>query len=1205
MFALGGQAPRESDFFLDTSRINFKPLKAMWETLRSLPVCRTCAVGLVLWLSAGVVLFGAEDFRQTSLPWQQVEADFGVVLGLEREVFEPMDGGGRFVVALQCGKSGGKPEDYEVAWSIRSAKGASVAEGTGSLAAGMLGVDFPIRALEAGDYEVTASVRRRGKEVALERQPFSARPDSAPAGVKSGRVPLIFPDGVPRTTGGFPLHLGVPFPRGVLTDSSKVRVVDGRGREIPAQFQTLGYWGAHPASGIRWLGVDIQAPQLPSWWPDRRETPYFLEYGKREAKATPRAPLKVEQDAEGIHVQTGPLEFLVRAGGFNLLDNVRLNGVPVLDQKGGGGAYLLDQEGTLYRAANDRNAVLTIEESGPLRVVIRAEGWYVKDGTAGTARSFRLPTEALCRFVTRIEAHAGLPWVRVLHTWINTSDSYSVFFRDLGFSLLRSGNAVAVFGVDGGDPNEVPVEPGGVHLVQHLPDAFEISREDGQVLARGVRSNGLAQAVTENGEVLSLGLRETWERFPKEFEVLPGEMRLHVWPVHGKDHPEIDPYAKDRYHQLWFAHQGRMLDLRFPWETLFTVLQLTDNPSRGIYKPGGTAMGGVQSSAMGIAITSDFLLGFGHASTLEAEREDIRTFLRRPVASVAPEWISQSGALGPLHPYDPENFPQFEAAAEGAMFGLWDLQEETGEFGMFLYRGWHHGQRRGEGFWWPYRLYSAGHHYDPFLPWLYFARSGHPKYARIGMAGMRHLTDLGVTHHADPDYEFREFYSEQPKLVGSTGHTNGFVLWGGDHAILSHQTSYGAMMLAWYLTGDPRFRDTVMEWKTTLLEDRLNPGWAKAARMNWGKNVPEVNRDNNQALGEMLDLYQLTGDARLLALMQPCMKSMEQNMYSWSRELQSALAFRRTPKFRNQLIEAVKARQDDPSSNRHHVFPDASFDYGRFALAAWADPGAGFEKSALWRALRANLSAFGKDAWTMDRTTPNAFAVSDHFLHLPLLMKVAKPLLQPGWKQKILPGQKLPIASELGGTKPTLVVVRKETDRDFDLNFQGKITSSTAHVIVTAPDGRIIKNVPIPPGDHFTLTLPKDGLTGDYVIAAMLQAEKDSVRLPISNLEHEVYVTSYWIQPNPQCFFIGAPNGANASVEISAGKNAFTIERRDDFALLGERATVDFETEFHCPLPPEGAWLITSSGRYFSTPKTAPLVLALHPDKFFLPAHLP
>lgn len=1150
----------------------------------------------------------AAEFKQSQVFWEQVDPAFGMVLGVERDVYSLDDKAGRFVLAVQCGK-GKKTDTLEGRWRVECA-GREIANGAGSLADGMLVVDHDLVGLEAGDYEIFGEVWGQNRKLAEQRRSFQLVAGQSPAPAREGRVPLIVPAGVPATALGYPMSFGVPFPKGVLSDLSQLRVVNERGEEIPAQFEVRSQWGRVPEAGVRWLGVDIRMPKTAAWWPERQQTPLYLEYGHptatSPAKSKPESPkpkVRAVQEAEGIRVDTGVLSFLVRGEGYNLLDEVRLHGKPVLTQAGKGGAYLIDQEGAVYRTANDRKPKLTIEENGPLRSVVRVEGWYVKDGTSGEARNFRLPTEALCRFITRIESYAGLPWVRVLHQWINTSDSYHVAFQDVGFSLERPENRMAAFGVSDGSPEEVDVWKSGAYLVQHLADHFDLCRADGILITQGAKSDGSVQVTSPASGLLSIAHRETWQRFPKEIEVLPHEVRLHIWPKHGRAHPEIDPYARNTYHQLWFAHQGKQLDLRFPWETLFTVMRFADNPSMGIYQPASSAVGGVHSSAMGIALTSDFMIRFGENEEKEAGRQDIAAFNAQPTMLAHPDWLNRSGALGHVHPYDPERFKALEQGAEDTLLGMWELQDRSGEYGMFLYRGWHHNKHMGQGFWEPYRLYTAGHHYEPYLPWLYFARSGDPRYAEMGMATMRHFTDLGIIHHADPAYEHEEFHFRQKRLVGSTRHSNGFVLWGGDHAILAHLTSYGAIITAYYLTGDLRLREVVVdEWQKTLLTDRLNPQWTLAAR----HTKPKGGRDTNHPLGEMLDLYQLTYDPRLLALIQPCMETMEKNMTRWSKELPTVLDFRRTPRLKEQLIETVDAHWRDAQSNLYNAIAPIALPQ-RYALAAWMKPGKGYAKGVFAGGFEQTLTKLGKGFRKWDEPSPPAWQISDHTLDLPLAMSA---VAETEAMKSNEPGglfEQLPYAAERGAKVNTRIIVKEETDGPIILTFAGKIQSSNPRVRVFNQQGALLADETLPKGDTATITIPADGAVGEYAIQACFQSGEDVIQLPISSLKHEVYISEYWISLARNSFFIGAPNREDGTVEFAPGKSAFLLKNADG-EIVGGREVADYDPAkpTRIPFPEGGLWFHSiRGGRYFSTAKGYPVIFSLSPEHFFKPEVIP
>lgn len=612
-------------------------------------------------------------------------------------------------------------------------------------------------------------------------------------------------------------------------------------------------------------------------------------------------------------------------------------------------------------------------------------------------------------------------------------------------------------------------------------------------------------------------------------------------------------------------------------------------------------MGGVHSSAMGTAITSDFLIRFGSPDAFESSTADTAAFQVRPSAGADPAWISASQVLGPIHPYDPERFPEMEKSAENAIIGIWNLQDATGEFGMFLYRGWHHSAYLGDGYWHPYRLYSAGHHYESYLPWLYFARSGNPEYAKIGMASMRHLTDLGIIHYDNPQYEHTEFGSGQKRLVGSTRHTNGFVLWGGDHAILSHLTSYGGILLAHYLTGDLRFRDVILEWSGTLLDDRSNPQWEKAATMNWGINVPpDINRDNNNALGEMLDLYQLTFDPRLLAFIQPCIDSMQQNMFPWALELPNILSFRRTPVLRSQLLEAANARMTNPKGDKNLALgfrPDA-----RLALAAHLEPTQGFEIEAL-KAFNVPLTwEFAQSFNNYGKPSIAACNIPDRFLGMPLVLSAIKGLFKPldGFKVA-LSGTRLPVLPMSGDPTPMRMILREVVDQDLEIRLRGLINSQDAILKIVDSAGKVLHEGAVPPGADYSLKILKDGVVGEYAVFLRVKDGSDMVFAPISNVPQEVYAPiSPYFAATEQDYFMGAPNRPDGTITFEPGNNSFSIQTVDRKQTLIERKLADTERPVTIAFPEGGVWL-SIGGRYFENKSGTSTILAIDPDRFFVP----
>src|SRR5437870_4953212 len=67
----------------------------------------------------------------------------------------------------------------------------------------------------------------------------------------------------------WPITTGVPFPRGMLTDSDHCRLIDEQGREWPLQSRVAATWDAQRSS-IRWLTID---------WVAQPGRHYTLEFG--------------------------------------------------------------------------------------------------------------------------------------------------------------------------------------------------------------------------------------------------------------------------------------------------------------------------------------------------------------------------------------------------------------------------------------------------------------------------------------------------------------------------------------------------------------------------------------------------------------------------------------------------------------------------------------------------------------------------------------------------------------------------------------------------------------------------------------------------------------------------------------------------------------------------------------------------------------
>ncbi len=1159
--------------------------------------CLGLAAGLLL--AAMPAAWAAFDVRTTTVDWDQVEPKKSFTVFVEREELSALDRISRMIFAVQVGTGGGKTDGLTVHWQVT--QGATlVARNTASLAKGLVDVMFNVAELKPGRYDVKAELRQ-GDKVMDQGATFFRVVDAKPPAQK-GRVALNLPRGAPLKGGAWPVSTGVPFPKGALGSEKNVRVVKADGTPVPCQTIVRSRWGCAPETSIRWLGVDFQAEGAPAWWPERKDTRYYLEFGP--AVAAPAAPVKVrvEETPDGLAVDTGALQFLVRRKGFNLLDRVKLGGRDIALSDPRAGLYLEDHEGSVYRAANDPNILLSVEERGDLRAVIRAEGWFVKDGSAGEKLNYTLPTDKLCRFITRIEACAGRPWVRVLNTWVLTFDSHTVRLRDVGWTLPIEGVTRAEFGVEGGDPLARPVGEKGIYLIQHTPDAFALEDGAGQGLAKGARSAGWALASGRHA-ILGVSHRETWQRFPKEFEILPDGLRLHIWPAHGRVNPEIDQYRHEQINRLWYAHQGRELNLAMPWQYFFATAQITGNPSTGIYSPGGMPIGGIHTSAMGMAVTSDVMLLFAEKGAESAARDQAAGWQVAPHALPDTAWTCASLAAGYMHPYSPDTMKAAEETIEDAVKGYWETQDACGEYGMWLYRPWHHSFLVEAGKLTLYRLYNATHHYESIMPWMLYARSGDPFYLTQGAANMRLLTDVQVQHYNDPAYPHREFWARQGRLVGSTKHTNGFCPWGGDHAVLAHLTCYGGMMLAHYLTGDLRWREVVVdEWQKTILTDRRNPEFSRADRTDAlsptgvAGNPREGARDVTNALGEVIDLYQMTYDPRVLALMAPMMDYfLNKFMRPWGMPVHNVVLFYGSEQAKKQILESVEERRrlkdkaEDPKAFWYTHAP-----HENFALASILNP-AGNAHIDAWLA----ASVMQRRSWAAQirKQVPHATAfcaVPDYILYLPRVMYA---VFQAGGELSL---------SRLATSQPLLIgdtanagwvrcVLRKDKPGALPLQIFGTVGVAGVKVKVFGPDNKPLVETTIPSGAHAPFAWPvPDAGVGEYVVFIRAGDNKDSMYAPISDLP-EVYVTSYWSQHMECRYFTRSPGEATVRIKVQPHKGSATVMTDDQTVL----ASTDKGDEVSCDVGPKGVWVLLKTRYAHANP---PIVLSYSPDRWFAPS---
>jgi YetA-like protein len=427
---------------------------------------------------------------------------------------------------------------------------------------------------------------------------------------------------------------GVPWPQGATRKDEAFHLAGADGTALPALVQTwpLAYW---PDGSIKWSGfaavVDGQAAG-----------PLRLTRG-----ALPGARpvvLRVQTAADAIEVSTGPLKCRIPRRGDTLVDTLEVDGrvvaragqLQTVIQDGPDGDVDSAPARTKYVGQIDD---VTVEQSGPVRAVVRVRGHHATRGT-----------KALLPFDLRLYFYAGQQTVRLVHTLVYDGDEQKDFIRGLGLRFgvpLREQvhNRYVRFGGEGDGLWSEPVKPltgrralmyqghdvypeqfagkrvpnreeydatgqalvddwaqwDAYKLVQGTADGFTLQKRTNPESAwidatAGRRASGLAFVGDVTGG-LAVGVKDFWQSHPTSFEIrgaTGAEAELRVW-LWSPDAAAMDMRHYDtRSHGLEAAYEDVQPGFSTPFGVARTS-ELTLYPSAGLPAKDETVRAGLQS----------------------------------------------------------------------------------------------------------------------------------------------------------------------------------------------------------------------------------------------------------------------------------------------------------------------------------------------------------------------------------------------------------------------------------------------------------------------------------------------------------------------------------------------------------------------------------------------------------------------------------
>jgi hypothetical protein len=564
---------------------------------------------------------------------------------------------------------------------------------------------------------------------------------------------------------------GTPWPMGAMPRDTTFALRDSSGKSIPVQTWTTAWW---PDGSIKWTasavpaGIDIGndldlAPGMP---------------------ATPALPLSVKDAGGSVEVDTGVIRCTIAKSGGVLVEKIVRDGKNILVN--GRLVVLKTDTPDLDGRAGDSSTAafqgeiiaVTVEQSGPVRAVVKIEGRH-----AGGGRSW-LP------FTVRLYFHAGGDCMRMMHSFVFDGDADKDFIRGLGVRfdvpmtdklydrhIRYAGKgrglwAEAVQGLTGlrRDPDTratagkikaaqlaglacpdaatfnkqvserlqyIPAW-GDTTLLQTAANAFTIRKRTkaghGWVdVDQGTRASGAGYIGGANGGGVVFGLRDFWQRHPVQLDVRNAHTaaaEVTLW-MYSPEAPAMD---------LRFYHDGMGMD---------TFRKQYDgglNVTYEDYEPG-------YGDAHGIARTSEIFLWAVAATPSRDTLVSMAALVREPAHLICPPArIHAAKVFGDVWSLVDRSTPAKSALEDRLAWQIDYYKKQIDQrhwYGFWNYGDVIHSYDRDRhvwkydvgGFAWDNSELST----DLWL-WQYYLRTARPDVFRLAEAMTRHTGEVDTYH---------------------------------------------------------------------------------------------------------------------------------------------------------------------------------------------------------------------------------------------------------------------------------------------------------------------------------------------------------------------------------------------------------------------------------------------------------------------------
>jgi hypothetical protein len=558
---------------------------------------------------------------------------------------------------------------------------------------------------------------------------------------------------------------GVPWPRGAVKKNQQFSLSNANGEELPLQSWPLAYW---PDGSLKWIGFATVA--------GTENGSLTLSPVKTKAKAKKRASksgLQLEENEQVIKINSGKLRCVIPKSGQILIDSL------IVEERIVGSSGHLEcvlqhgPDGDIYDAPVKEKFIskinkVTVEQSGPVRAVIRVEGSLQ---SANGQRTW-LPLNI------RMYFYAGSRSVRFVHTLIYDGDEQKDFIKGLGLVLsvpMREemhNRHVRFSGEDSGlwaEPvrpltgrraitfngkNTFPDQLAGkavakleqfaekekalikdlpvwndYKLVQHSANGFNVQKRTNQNsswidASAGKRATGLAFVGDASGGI-AIGLKDFWQSYPAALEIRDAaretaQLKIWLW----------SPYAES-------------MDMRH-YDTIPHGLEATyEDVQEGLSTP------------YGIGRTSEFTL-FASAGvpSHEALSNQAQISSQTPLLISSPEYLHAVKTFGvwSLPDRSTPGKKWIEEQLDKAISFYQQEIEQRNWYGFWNYGDVMHAYDSVRHNW---RYDIGGFAWDntelasDFWLWYSFLRTGRADIFRMAEAMTRHTSEVDVYHLGD------------------------------------------------------------------------------------------------------------------------------------------------------------------------------------------------------------------------------------------------------------------------------------------------------------------------------------------------------------------------------------------------------------------------------------------------------------------------